>query len=155
MSYLALKYFHILGAAVLFGTGMGIAFFMFVSVRSRNVAGIAMVAKIVVLADYVFTLTAALVQPVTGLLLVDKLGLEITDFWVITSIGLYVFIGICWVPVVFMQKEMSALANEAVVSGDPLPARFHVLYRRWFVLGFPAFAAMLAIFYLMLFKPVI
>ena len=153
MSYLLLKYLHVLGAAVLFGTGLGIAFFMFAAVRSRSVSAIAAVAKIVVVADYVFTASAAVLQPVTGALLVWQAGYGFLDFWVITSLGLYVLIGCCWIPVVFMQIEMSRLAHQALAKDEPLPDRFFVLYRRWFALGWPAFGAILVIFWLMIYKP--
>ncbi len=153
MSYFVLKYMHILGAALLFGTGLGIAFFMFVAVRLGESAGVALIARIVVIADYVFTLVAALLQPLSGSLLVFEVGYEFTDFWVWVSLLLYGIIGICWVPVVFMQKEMRDLAVVAANEGAPLPGRFYQLYKRWFLLGWPAFISMLLIFLLMIVRP--
>ncbi len=153
MSYLILKYLHILGASVLFGTGLGIAFFMFFAVRTSSVATIAPVARIVVVADYAFTLTAAIIQPITGMLLLLNVGYSLMEHWVIFSLVLYFIIGLCWVPVVFMQIEMSKLADLALAQGEPLPARFYQLYRRWFLLGWPAFISIMAIFYLMIEKP--
>jgi len=154
MSYLLLKYAHVLGSAILFGTGLGIAFFMFFAVRTKDVAGIAHTTRLVVVADYIFTLSAALLQPLTGALLVWHGGYDFFDFWVMASLGLYVFIGLCWIPVVFMQIEMSQLAKKAAFEQRALPARFHTLYRRWFLMGWPAFIAILVIFWLMLSKPV-
>lgn len=145
---------------MLFGTGMGIAFFMVVAVRlagagatGERPAEVALVCRIVVLADYVFTTTAAILQPVTGLLLVWQVGYSLLEFWVWGSLLLYVFIGLCWMPVVSMQIEMKRLAVEAAADGTALPPRFYELYRRWFMLGWPAFAAMLVIFWLMIAKP--
>lgn len=155
MSYLILKYVHILGAAILFGTGLGIAFFMFAAVRLLDVAGIAAIARIVVLADAIFTLTAVLLQPITGALLVWQAGYSFFEFWVVMSLSLYLLIGLCWIPVVFMQMEMRRLAEAALIKSEALPERFYVLYRRWLILGWPAFAFMLGIFYLMIFKPTI
>lgn len=154
MSYFVLKYLHILGACVLFGTGMGIAFFMFFAVRSKSVEVIASVAPLVVLADYIFTLTAVIVQPITGALLVLDVGYSFYDHWVLLSIALYIFIGICWIPVVFMQIEMKDLALKAFGTSNALPERFHTLYRRWFILGWPAFLSIMIIFALMIEKPV-
>lgn len=153
MSYEFLKLMHILGAAVLFGTGMGIAFFMYMAVRTGETATIAATARLVVVADYVFTLTAALLQPITGLLLLYQTGYGLTDFWVVFSLLLYLLVGGCWVPVVFMQREMHALALRAATDGAALPGRFYLLYKRWLWLGWPAFLSMLLIFWLMITRP--
>ena len=154
MSYFILKYIHILGACVLFGTGAGIAFFMLFAVRTKSVSVIASVAPLVVLADYLFTLTAVIVQPITGALLVLDVGYSFTDHWVLASLALYMFIGLCWIPVVFMQIEMKNLALEAQAAGTELPARFYLLFKRWFILGWPAFISIMIIFALMIEKPV-
>ncbi len=154
MSYFILKYMHILGACVLLGTGIGIAFFMFFAVRTKSVEVIASVSPLVVLADYIFTLTAAFLQPITGALLVLEVGYSFFDHWVMFSLLLYLVIGLCWIPVVFMQIEMKDLALQASSMGEGLPPRFHTLYKRWFVLGWPAFLSIMIIFALMIEKPV-
>ena len=151
--YFALKYLHLLGAAVLLGTGAGIAFFMLMAHRTGNVALIAGVARIVVIADFLFTATAALLQPITGLALASEAGYALSEGWIVASIGLYVFIGAFWLPVVRMQMEMRDLAEAAAAAGTPLPERYHRLFRTWFAFGFPAFAAMLVIYWLMMTKP--
>jgi len=151
--YFTLKFLHLIGAAVLFGTGAGIAFFMILAHRSGVPALIAGVARIVVIADYVFTATAVVVQPITGGLLVREVGYAMTEAWIAASIVLYLVAGAFWLPVVFMQKRMRDLARAAVASGKPLPHAYHVLFRWWFAFGFPAFAAVLAIFWLMIAKP--
>jgi uncharacterized membrane protein len=153
MTYFTLKFLHIIGASVLFGTGAGIAFFMLVAHRSGVPAVIAGVARIVVIADYIFTATAVVVQPITGAALVREVGYAFTDAWVAGSIVLYLVTGAFWLPVVFMQKRMRDLARAAVAAGKPLPHAYHVLFRWWFAFGFPAFAAVVAIFWLMIAKP--
>ncbi len=152
-TYFTLKFLHLIGAAVLFGTGAGIAFFMVMAHWSAVPALIAGVARIVVIADYVFTATAVVVQPITGVLLVREVGHTFADAWVAGSVVLYLLAGAFWLPVVFMQKRMRDLARAAVAAGKPLPHAYHVLFRRWFAFGFPAFAAVLAIFWLMIAKP--
>jgi len=154
MSYFILKYMHILGACVLFGTGIGIAFFMFFAVRTKSVEVVASVSPLVVLADYIFTLTAAFLQPITGALLVLEVGYSFFDHWVMFSLLLYLVIGLCWIPVVFMQIEMKKLALHALSMGEPLPRKFHTLYKRWFILGWPAFLSIMIIFALMIEKPI-
>lgn len=154
LSYEILRFLHVVGATVLLGTGAGIAFFMVVSHQSRNAALIAHVAGIVVLADMVFTATAALLQPVTGYLLMREVGYGLSDTWVLLSLGLYVLVGMFWLPVVWIQLQMRNLARKAAAYGAPLPQRYFRLYRIWFACGFPAFFAVLAILWLMLTRPV-
>ena len=112
-------------------------------------------ASIVVLADTLFTATAAVLQPITGFLLARETGWPLTEGWVLLSLALYVFTGMIWLPVVWMQLRMRDLAAAARDAGQPLPAAYHRLYRWWFAFGFPAFAAVLAIVWLMLTKPVL
>ena len=146
------KWIHVLSSTILFGTGIGIAFFMLMAHRTRDPRVIAKVAGIVVLADFIFTLTAGIVQPVTGGLLMMMMELTFAP-WIITALGLFVFVGVCWVPVVFIQMRMKRLAEQAVAGGTELPAEYDRLYRIWFILGWPAFTAMIGIFYLMLAQP--
>ncbi len=155
MLYFALKYLHVIGAAVLLGTGAGIAFFMLLAHRTGKPSTIAEVARLVVIADFVFTATAVVAQPVTGVALAWHTGYSLSEGWIAMSIALYVITGLFWLPVVWMQMEMRNLAARAAASGDPLPPRYHRLFRTWFAFGFPAFAAVLAIFWLMITRPAI
>ena len=150
---LVLRWLHILGAAVLLGTGAGIAFFMFMAHRTKNAALIAHTARIVVLADYLFTASAVVLQPITGLLLARELGWPLSQGWLLLSLVLYVITGLCWLPVVAIQRRMRDLAHAAAEHGQPLPDRYHQLYRCWFLLGIPAFISVLAIVWLMIAKP--
>jgi uncharacterized membrane protein len=152
--YLTLKLVHIIGAAVLFGTGLGIAFFQFRANRTESPEAIAATLRSVVIADYLFTATAAVLQPITGLLLLHLRGYQLGETWIALSLALYVLIGLCWLPVVVLQIRMRDLAEAAVAAGEPaLPPRYHALARVWFWLGWPAFLSMLAIFCLMIAKP--
>jgi uncharacterized membrane protein len=149
----ALKLAHILGAAVLFGTGLGIAFFMLMAHRTRRPEIIAHTARIVVIADAVFTATAIIAQPLTGAALVHVVGYGWRESWVIVSLALYVFTGVCWLPVVWIQARLRRLAEVAASLNAVLPPEYHRLYRVWFVLGWPAFLSVIAIFALMVWKP--
>jgi uncharacterized membrane protein len=151
--YHFLLWLHVIGSTVLLGTGAGIAFFMLVAHLKKDPAVIAGVASIVVLADFVFTATAVVAQPVTGVLLARLLGYPILDGWIALSLILYAFTGAFWLPVVWMQMRMRNLATEAVRQGKPLPAAYHRFFRWWFACGFPAFAAVLGIFWLMIARP--
>ena len=148
-----LRLLHVIGATVLFGTGAGIAFFMVMARRTHNPALIAHVAETVVIADTLFTATAVLLQPITGALLALEIGWPLTEGWILASLGLYVFVGMFWLPVVWIQIRLRRLAEEARDSGTELPEEYRRLYRVWFAFGFPAFGAVTAIVWLMLTKP--
>lgn len=153
MVYFLLKYLHVIGAAVLLGTGAGIAFFMLLAHRTGDAATVAAVARMVVVADFLFTATAVVAQPVTGFALIWLLGYRLGDDWIGLSLALYLVTGAFWLPVVWMQMEMRRLATISAEKGMPLPPRYHRLFRLWFAFGFPAFGAVLAIFWLMITRP--
>jgi uncharacterized membrane protein len=153
MLYFVLKYLHIVGACVLLGTGAGIAFFMLAAHLSKNTAVIAGVARIVVLADFLFTATAVIAQPITGVALAHVVGYPLSEGWIVLSIILYIVTGVFWLPVVWMQMELRNLATEAVAKNAPLPARYYTIFRLWFAFGFPAFAAVITILWLMIARP--
>ena len=151
MSYLTLKLIHIISATLLLGTGMGIAFFMFMAVRTGDIENIRNTSKHVVLADWIFTTPSVIIQLVTGVLLMKVLGYSFTSMWFYLVIGLFFFVGLCWVPVVFIQLKLRRLAQAE--STVVLPVEFKTLFRWWMCLGIPAFISVLIIFYLMVFKP--
>ena len=150
--HLLLKTVHIVSATILFGTGVGTAFHMWMSHLSGSVPAIAVAARNTVIADFFFTTPAVVVQPVTGVLLAAHAGIPLTESWLLLSIGLYLVTGACWVPVVLLQMRMHRLAEAALAAGTALPDRYYRDARRWFWLGWPAFGAVLAIFYLMVVK---
>jgi len=150
---LVLRWLHVIGASVLLGTGAGIAFFMLMAHRTKDPAFIAGVARIVVVADWVFTASAVVVQPITGFLLAQTIGWPMTEGWIVLSLALYVITGAFWIPVVWMQARMQKLAAAAAARNEALPAAYHRLFRMWFAFGVPAFAAVLAIVWLMLARP--
>ena len=153
LAFFAIKYLHLIGAAVLLGTGAGIAFFLLLAHRTGDVATIAAVARIVVIADLVFIATAVVLQPITGVVLAYLDGYALSEGWIVLSVALYLLAGAFWLPVVCVQRRMRDLAALAAVQREPLPPRYYRLYRTWFVFGFPAFAGVLGIFWLMLTRP--
>lgn len=144
---------HVLGACVLIGTGTGIAFFMLMAHRTSDPSFVANTASVVVVADMLFTATAALAQPVTGYFLTREIGWSFSEGWLLISLGLYVFIGVFWIPVVFIQARMRDEARMSVQQGIPLTQRYHRLYRIWFACGVPAFSAIVALLWLMVIRP--
>jgi uncharacterized membrane protein len=150
MTYLVLKYLHVIGASILLGTGAGIAFFMVLGHLTNNPGVVAAIARIVVIADFLFTATAAIVQPITGIALAWHLGWSLWEGWLALSIGLYLFTGAFWLPVIWMQMSMRDLAAAAAANRTELPVEYNRLFWWWFAFGF---AAVLVIFWLMIAKP--
>lgn len=147
------RWLHVTGATVLLGTGIGIAFFMLMAHRTRDARLIAHVASTVVVADWIFTASAVVLQPITGALLAFRTGWPLTTPWVMISLALYVATGLFWVPVVHMQARMRDLTRAAAASGQDLPAEYFRLFRAWTACGVPAFAFVLAIIWLMIARP--
>ncbi len=151
--YALIKMLHILGSVVLFGTGAGIAFFMFQARHERDYAVKLYAAQTTVKADYLFTLPAVIIQPLSGAWLIYHGGYDPLGFWLVTTYSLYIIAGVCWVPVVVIQITLKKMLIEAVANKAPLPERYHKLFRLWFLLGWPAFLGLIIVFFLMVAKP--
>jgi len=153
MDYLLLKWIHIISATIVFGTGLGSAYFMFMANRGKDVAAICFVTKQVVIADWLFTTPAVIIQLLTGLSLVHSLGMSLFENWVLWALILYVFAGCCWIPVVWIQIKMRDMAFLAFKTGKALPDEYWKMNSWWVALGSLAFPAVLIVFYLMVYKP--
>lgn len=151
--YLLLKLVHIISSTLLFGTGLGTAFYMWRADRSKNLNTIALTSQNVVLADWLFTTPAVIIQPITGIWMLSLVGLPLATSWVMASLLLYVVTGLCWLPVVYIQIKVANLAKTALNQNQPLPEAYRKLMTWWYSLGWPAFISVMAIFYLMVFKP--
>ncbi len=144
---------HVGGATILLGTGIGIAYFMLMAYRTLDPILIAHVGRSVVIADIIFTASAVVMQPITGATLAILKGWPFTEGWLLVSIILYVLVGLCWLPVLWIQVEVKRLAEAAVEEQAPLPERVHKLMRIWIALGIPAFIGVAVILVLMLTRP--
>ena len=151
--YFLVKYLHVLGAIVILGTGTGIAFFMLMAHLSGQAAFSARTAGVVVIADMLFTLSAVLLQPISGGTLMWLSSTSLSERWLTTSLVLYALAGLFWVPVIFMQIELRDLARAADADAQPLPPRYFTVFRRWFICGIPGFGSVMAILWLMIAKP--
>ncbi len=154
-AYEVLKYIHLLSSTILFGTGLGTAYYFWTASLSGDARVIASVGKRVILADWIFTGGSGVVQPITGGLLALHLGIALNTPWILAALALYLLAFVCWAPVVWIQIRATELARRSAEAGAPLPPEFHRLMRFWFLLGWPAFGALLAIFALMIVKPTI
>lgn len=152
-AYEIVKTLHILSGAVIFGTGLGSAFTLWRAYRLRESGALAFATRYVVLADWLFTTPAILFQPLSGLWLAGYLDVSLGETWLFTSLMLYLLAGACWLPVVWLQIRLRRTAEQARSLSAALPEQFHRDMRIWFTLGWPAFTAVIAIFYLMVAKP--
>jgi uncharacterized membrane protein len=152
MDYLLWKWLHVVSSTVLFGTGIGSAFYLLVASLHRDPPVVVAVARYVVIADWLFTATTVVLQPLTGGLMMHLAGLSPGTPWLAWSIGLYALAVACWLPVVLLQMRMRDLAGAAAAQGVALPAAYWRAFRYWVALGIPAFFAFLAVFYLMVVK---
>jgi uncharacterized membrane protein len=153
MEYLIVKWLHILSSTLLFGTGLGSAFYMFFASLTRDARVVATVVRYVVIADYAFTTPTIIIQPLTGLYLIHLAGFPLSSTWIVASIALYFLAGACWLPVVWMQIKMRDMAAVARDNGTELPPRYWAFLRWWVSLGIVAFVALVVVFYLMVAKP--
>lgn len=152
--YELIKTLHIISSTFLFGTGIGSAFYMLFASLQRDPRVIAFVVRYVVIADWIFTTTSIIVQPLTGYMLMRLAGFPFTHRWIAWSIALYFLAGACWLPVVYLQLRMRDMAIAAAVAGVELSERYWRYFRIWVALGIPAFIALVIVFYLMVAKPV-
>ena len=153
MEYLVVKWVHILSSTVLFGTGLGSAYYMFFASLTRDPRVVVTVVKYVVVADWLFTTTTIVFQPLSGLYLVHLMGIPLTSRWLVWTYALYLLAGAAWLPVVWMQIQMRNMAREAVAANAALPERYWRFLKMWVALGVVAFAALVIVFYLMVAKP--
>ena len=152
--YTLIKTLHILSSTVLFGTGIGIAFFMFRSMATDNLQEKFYAAKNTVLADCLFTLPAVIIQPLSGIALIYLAGYNWSDFWLAATYIIYILVGFCWLPVVWIQIQLKKIVAAAIENNEQLPQRYYRLFKLWCALGWPAFIGLVYVFYLMVAKPV-
>ena len=152
-AYLALKWLHVLSSVVLVGTGFGSAFYMFFANRSGSLPAQVVVSRLVVRADAWFTAPTVMLQPLTGIALAHLAGWPLSTPWLTAAIALSMQALLCWLPVVALQVRMARVAREDHDAGRPLRPAYARDARLWEALGYPAFAATVIVFYLMVAKP--
>ena len=154
-TYLIVKTFHILSATLMVGTGFGTAFYLFFANRSGNVQAQAVVSRLVCRADWWFTTPAVIFQPLSGLWMIWHAGMDWSMSWIVWTLALYTLAGLCWLPVVVLQLRMAKTAQAAAERGErQLPDAYWRDARRWELLGYPAFCAMMIVYFLMVLKPI-
>lgn len=153
MDIVFVKYLHILSSTLLFGTGVGTAFYLLLISRQRDPRVVAPVARLVVIADWLFTATTLVFQPLSGLYLAHRMGIALTTPWLYWSLVLFAIAALCWLPVVWLQMKLRDVAQSAAASRQQLPLRYDRYLGAWAALGVPALISFLVVFYLMTAKP--
>ncbi len=151
--YSIVKAIHVISATILFGTGLGIAFFMWRSRHTKDLHEKLFAVRTTVMADYLFTAPAAVAQPLTGFWLAWIGRYDLTDRWLTATYAIYVVAGLCWLPVVYIQIALKQMIAHSLSSGEALPRRYYRLFHIWFLLGWPAFIGLVIVFFLMVMKP--
>ena len=151
--YLLIKWMHIVSSTILFGFGAGTAWYFWSAHLTGDPAIVTRVGRMVIQADWIFTGTSGIVQPLSGLLLVHFGGYSLLEPWLVATYGLYVLTFMCWILVVRLQIRAQRLAQSALEKGMPLCASYQRTMRLWFALGWPAFIALMGVFWLMVARP--
>ncbi len=151
--YTALKIIHVVSACILFGTGLGTAAYMLFANQTHNLNIIVKATRQVVKADWLFTTTSGIVQAVTGFAMAFLKGYSFASLWLAGAIAGYLIAGVCWLPVVYLQIQMHKIARQCLIQKQPLPQQYYRYYRNWFILGWPAFVSLIAVYYFMVAQP--
>ncbi|MBA2920008.1 MULTISPECIES: DUF2269 domain-containing protein [Sphingomonas] len=151
--YLLVKWVHVISSTVLFGFGAGTAWYFWSAHRTRDPATIAAIGRMVVRADWIFTGTSGVVQPASGLILARLTGYSLAEPWLLATYGLYALAFACWFPVVGLQIRAQRLAQAAHAAQERLGRDYDRTMRLWFLLGWPAFLGLAAVFWLMIARP--
>ncbi|WP_308516379.1 DUF2269 domain-containing protein [Sphingomonas flavescens] len=151
--YSIVKTVHILSANILFGTGIGTAFFFWRAHRAGNETGRLFAAKTTVLADLLFTTPAVIVQPLSGAWMIWRAGLQWNDLWLTTTYALYLLAALCWLPVVAIQLHLKGMLEREAAGHGLDRTRYERLFRIWFMLGWPAFGGLVIVYFLMVMRP--
>jgi uncharacterized membrane protein len=153
-SIIVVKWLHVLSSTLLFGTGIGTAFYLFFISRTRDPHAAAVVAQYVVIADWLFTATTIVFQPLSGFWLAHRMGYPLGSRWIVWSTGLFILAAACWLPVIWLQVRLRDIARQAAADGTELPRVYWSTLGWWTALGVPALFCFLAVFYLMVARPV-
>ena len=153
--YLLVKWVHIISSTVLFGFGAGTAWYFWSAHLTGDPVIVARVGRMVVRADWIFTGSSGIVQPVSGVILAHLVGYSLLEPWLLITYGLYALAFLCWAPVVRLQIKAQRLAQAALESGEMLGAEYRRTMQLWFLLGWPAFLGLIGVFWLMVAKPAI
>ncbi len=155
VDYHGLKLLHILSAVVMTGTGIGLAYFLFLAVLTKKQEALVAIARWVIWGDWLFTLPAIITQIISGLLLVERLGWSFASVgmhWILT---LYALMLVCWLPVIVIQYKLYHISLKILTEGQDVHCHpsFKRLFRLWVLLGSIAFVCVLLLFWIMIFKP--
>jgi uncharacterized membrane protein len=154
MNYTLLKWLHVLSSTMLFGTGIGSAFYLVLATATRDARQVATVSRFVVITDWLFTATTAVLQPLTGFWMLHLAGMSWRAPWLAWSLALYAIALACWLPVVWIQLRLRDISAAAAAAAQGLPRSYWRLFAWWVALGWMAFIAFVAIFWMMIAKRV-
>ena len=151
---LAIKFIHLLAAAAMFGTWLGIAGFMLLAYRSGNPSVVALVAQFAVRLELFVVAPALALQPISGFPLAWAIGLTpLNEYWIDVALILYVAVVAAWLVSLRIEIGLRNMARQAALGRGTLADNYPRLFRIWFALATIILAAMVAIILLMVWQP--
>ena len=151
---LALKFVHVLFAAIMFGAWLAAACFMVFARRSGNTSVVALVSLFVVRIELFVVAPAMVLQPITGFPLEAVIGLSNVDnFWIDSSIVLYAIVVLAWLGALRVEFVIRRMARQASLGGTKLGKDYRRLFRIWSGLAALIFAGLVLLYLLMIWQP--
>jgi uncharacterized membrane protein len=151
---LAIKFIHVLAAAAMFGTWLGIAGFMLLAYRSGNPSVVALVAQFAVRLELFVVAPALALQPISGFPLAWAIGLTpLNEFWIDVALILYVAVVAGWLVSLRIEIGLRNMARQAALGRGTLADNYPRLFRIWLALATIILAATIAIILLMVWQP--
>ena len=150
----AIKFVHVLAAAAMFGTWLGLAAFMWLAHRSKNTSVVALISQFVVTIEKTVMIPAIVLQPLSGFPLAYAIGLQpFSELWILISLAVFAAIVVCWVLAMRAEIRIRNLAREAALESEPLPKSYRQKFRTWRLLAVLLLLGMMCVFALMIWQP--
>jgi uncharacterized membrane protein len=151
---LAIKFVHLVAAAAMLGTWLGVAVFMLLADRSGNTSVVALTARFAVSVEKIVMIAAISLQPISGIPLAWAIGISpLDEFWIVLSLGLFAVVVAAWFAVLRIEIRIRDLTRQAALDAVPLPDEYRRLFRLYSVVVWPALAGMVVLFLLMTWQP--
>jgi uncharacterized membrane protein len=151
---LAIKFVHLVGAAAMLGTWLGVAIFMLLAHRSDNPSVVAVTSRFAVTVQLRVMIAAVAIQPISGFALAGAIGVSpVGEFWLVLSLPIYALIVAAWIVALRTEIRIRDLTRQAALDSVPLSEPYRALFRRYSAFTWPALAGTVVLFLLMTWQP--
>lgn len=150
----AIKFVHLVAAAAMLGTWLGVALFMLLAHRSDNPSVVALTSRFAVSVEKFVMIAAVALQPISGFALAGAIGLSpLDEFWIELSLALYVVVVAAWLGALRVEIRIRDTSRQAALDNVPLPVGYRGLFRLYSALTWPGLAGTVVLFLLMTWQP--